>query len=103
MGNFITIKSVVSAGVFFILGISTAILYNQYDLYKWQLKFDVYNAIHTLEQIHNKGNYDDAMLQLRKNVACEVENYVKRNAEIGFDVDQAFVDATLQRVQVTCD
>jgi hypothetical protein len=97
------IKKFFFASGFFILGVAVTVLYDFYHTHKWQLKFDVYRASHTLKQIHSTASYDDAVLQLRKNVACEVDNYVKRNKEVGFEIDQAFVDATLQQVQVSCE
>lgn len=103
MGNLLTIKSVVSASVFFILGMSAVILYNQYNFYKWQMKFKIHESLYTLQQIEKLNNFDAALIRVKKNVACEVDNYVKRNKEVGFEIDQAFVDATMQQVQVSCE
>jgi hypothetical protein len=97
------IRKIFFATVFFILGVAVTVMYDFYDKHKWQLKFDIYRAMHTLKQIHSTESYDDALLRLRKNVACEVDNYVKRNKEVGFEIDQTFVDATLQQVQVSCE
>jgi hypothetical protein len=96
-------KNFILAVIFFVLGVATTILYNFYDMYKWQLKAEVYLAMHTLKQVSATDNYDDAILQLRRNVACTVDNYVLRNEEAGLEVDKKFVEDTLAKVKVTCE
>jgi hypothetical protein len=101
-GEVNVIKHAIIATLFFILGVSASIYYNYIDYYKWDMKIHILQYLHTLEQIKQVDSYDAALLRIKRNVACKVENYVLRNNEAGLDVDQAFVDATLQQVQVSC-
>lgn len=91
------------AVIFFIIGVSTAVLYSQYDYYKWKLKFNIYQSLHVLEQIEQVNDYDSALLRIKQNVACEVENYQLRNQEVGFEVDQNLINKTMQKIKVECD
>ncbi|CAM3726840.1 hypothetical protein [Rheinheimera salexigens] len=87
----------------FMLGLVVAIMYQQYDYYKWQMKVKIHESIHVLEQLKQVDSYDAALLRIKRNVACEVENYQLRNQEAGFAVDQDFINSTMEQIKLSCD
>lgn len=97
------VKSSIFALLFFALGVLATVIYNIYDYHTWQLKFNIYQAIHRLEQVHKASSDPDALHQMKKDVACEVDNYVMRNRELAFPVDQDFVDKTRLQINVSCE
>lgn len=97
------VKGSIFALLFFALGVLTTVLYNIYDYHQWRLKFNIYQAMHRLEQVHKVSSDAEALHQMKKDVACEVDNYVMRNRELAFPVDQEFVDKTRLQINVSCE